>query len=325
MIRILNLSCLIAISALFNNCSLEDPDELNILVNAVVDVTFRVDMSETIIEEEEGIYLFGDFQETPWQAGEIKLSNTSDDIWEITLALPAHRTYKYRFSKGPDASSAEELSLECDTEDNFNREFSTNDEDVVLNLVCFGECEPCVWACGDIWRDSRDGKKYPTTSLNGLCWMTENLAYDAGTSSFCYTDNLSNCNDFGRMYSALNAKNVTPPEWRLPFADEWEALLLFYGFSISHTTVGTKYSGNVSVFNPGGVSGLEILYGGVYGNTAIQGQAPDYNYFGMGTETAFWIDSDTSLNQLLSVEFRQNSMLIPNTPNVYQYVRCVKE
>ena len=52
-------------------------------------------------------------------------------------------------------------------------------------------------------KDTRDGKTYKTVVVNGQLWMAENLNYadnNVGTA-VCYSDNLNNCDQYGRLYS----------------------------------------------------------------------------------------------------------------------------
>jgi hypothetical protein len=52
--------------------------------------------------------------------------------------------------------------------------------------------------CGSSFSDSRDGKSYETVQIGNQCWMSENLNYDT-TGSFCYNNDINNCNTYGRL------------------------------------------------------------------------------------------------------------------------------
>ncbi|MGB2763263.1 MAG: FISUMP domain-containing protein [Candidatus Aminicenantaceae bacterium] len=77
--------------------------------------------------------------------------------------------------------------------------------------------------------DSRDGQIYKTVKIGNQWWMAENLNYDEGSSSYCYGNNSSNCNTYGRLYDWYTACNVCPEGWHLPTKSEWTILFNYLG------------------------------------------------------------------------------------------------
>jgi len=71
--------------------------------------------------------------------------------------------------------------------------------------------------------DSRDGKTYRMVVIGGKTWMAENLNYQKG-NSWCYGNNSSNCNKYGRLYNWNTAKSACPAGWHLPTRQEWDGL-----------------------------------------------------------------------------------------------------
>jgi hypothetical protein len=100
------------------------------------DITFRVDLSDATYST--GAYIAGSFQDPQWTPQ--PMTNMGNDIFEITLTLEESACHEYKFVI--DGTSWENFSGEC-LASNGNRFLEVPDYNQILDLVCFGSCNPC--------------------------------------------------------------------------------------------------------------------------------------------------------------------------------------
>jgi len=134
--------------------------------------------------------------------------------------------------------------------------------------------------------DPRDGQVYPTVQIGSQCWMQKNMNYETG-NSWCYKDNSTNCNTYGRLYNWETALKVCPKGWHLPSDEEWTVLTDYLG---GETVAGGKMkeAGTVDWLSPNtGVtnsSGFTALPGGLRGYGDDFRHLTYYAYFWSSTE-----------------------------------------
>jgi len=111
---------------------------------AQVEVTFRADMSNQVVSPL-GVHLTGSFQ--GWNYGSTPMTDVGDGIYQATFTLTEGDHQTYKFVNGNVRTMAEVVPLTCSEATMFNgyaRYFDVNINDTLLNVVCFGECGPCV-------------------------------------------------------------------------------------------------------------------------------------------------------------------------------------
>ena len=90
--------------------------------------------------------------------------------------------------------------------------------------------------------DSRDNQEYSTVQIGSQKWMAENLNW--ASKGFCFEEDSSNCDIYGRMYSSIEMLNgeipvdeneeigiqgIYPNGWHIISSKEWNKLLIFLG------------------------------------------------------------------------------------------------
>ncbi len=138
------------ISTCFGECT----EDTNCTAVSTVDVTWRVDMSESDINPE-GVFYAG--QITNWENAEMTDDN-GDDVYEITFAVESGN-YEYKFKNGVDGWEIFEDGAPCTTTfDDGNGGIFVNrllvvdesDTDFSTTAFCFDACESCLVNTNDL-------------------------------------------------------------------------------------------------------------------------------------------------------------------------------
>ena len=100
-----------------------------------VNVTFQVDMQNEVVAGD--VHLLGDFN--GWNTTATPMTNTVDDIYEVTLLLEVGNTYQYKFYNG----NYETVPPECGYGGYSNRQVTVDPTPMILPEVCYSSCDPC--------------------------------------------------------------------------------------------------------------------------------------------------------------------------------------
>jgi len=130
--------------------------------------------------------------------------------------------------------------------------------------------------------DSRDRQIYSTAQIGSQCWLQRNMNYKTG-NSWCYDNNTSNCETYGRLYDWETAMKVCPSGWHLPDDEEWTMLVTYLG---DERSAGKKMKS---------ISGWKVWRDDVNGDnssgfTALPGGRRDYygRYADLTRSSVFW-------------------------------------
>jgi len=182
--------------------------------------------------------------------------------------------------------------------------------------------------------DERDGQLYRTVKIGSQRWMAENLNYFVD-SSWCYDNEIINCEKYGRLYNWWYARSTCPLGWHLPDTREYRIIQHYFGMSFFDSgwagwrpsgDVGLKLKSMAGWYNNGNgtnESGFNAIPGGVrYSNGT---------FYNIETNAHFWV-----YNQFDRIGPMTGSAftLAYDNPGVYGYyaipasgfsVRCVMD
>ena len=180
--------------------------------------------------------------------------------------------------------------------------------------------------------DSRDNQRYDWIKIGNRIWMSENINYDCGDDCWCYKNDETMCDKYGKLYTWEKAVNICPKGWHLPDDKEWRELINLLGITVSDTNrtgyycdmagdyLKTNYDWH-SNGNGTNKSGFSALPAGLksHGFTSF-GQIYEYAFFWTCTS----IKKKNALYWVLSY---RNDKIIRNDWNKSDAlsVRCVKD
>lgn len=188
---------------------------------------------------------------------------------------------------------------------------------LIFPLVGLASCEK------DSFTDHRDGQTYRTVQIGNQTWMAENLNYKM-KGSYCYDDEPTKCQKYGRLYEWEAALDACPSGWHLPSKAEFETLITSVGGEDVAGKVLKSKSGWKSDGNGKDAYGFSALpaggrgsYGGSYASFDFAGS---YAYFWSATE------DDSGIPYEMNLDYHNDSAS-PGYCNKYRgfSVRCLRD
>lgn len=158
--------------------------------------------------------------------------------------------------------------------------------------------------------DTRDGRTYRIVEIGEQLWMVENLTFASGGSEWCYSNTVSHCHKYGRLYDWQAAKSACPRGWKLPTKGDFETLF---------NTLGGDGNKAFNALIEGGETGFNALLGG-WGD--ING-----NYDGLGTFGVWWSASEQSNTHAWSMDMGigiRDAGIDVNNKSTGLSVRCMR-
>jgi len=163
-----------------------------------------------------------------------------------------------------------------------------------------------------------DITRYKTVKIGDQTWTAENLKIQTGRS-WCYENNSSNCDKYGRLYDWNTAMNICPTGWHLPTRQDWNILVDYAGGSSSAGKKLKAASGWNSSGNGTDSLGFSALPGGYRSADGYFGSASGYGCWWTATEY-------TSGNAYYRyMDFNYDYVDEDGNDEGYGSVRCVKD
>jgi len=142
----------------------------------------------------------------------------------------------------------------------------------------------------EAFTDARDNQNYNVVKVGEQCWMSQNLNFAATSGSWCYSNNNTNCSNYGRLYTWQASTTACPEGWKLPSDGDWKTLEKTLGMIDVHA--------NEVGWERGSDEGTKIKVNGSSGfNAQLAGKKdPGNGPFGdLSTFGFFWTSSQGTM------------------------------
>jgi len=164
----------------------------------------------------------------------------------------------------------------------------------------------------------RAGNEYPVVQIGEQYWMAENLNYKT-ENSYCYDNQDSNCEIYGRLYTWEAAMTACPDGYRLPSQEDYSVLWNY----------ANQIKGDLKVQDVLWVKGnWDTRANNKTGFSAYPGGRWNGSYDQWGREALFWTSTEVNDNKYAHYLMMDdlNATVGPSWPKNYRLsVRCVKD
>jgi len=175
--------------------------------------------------------------------------------------------------------------------------------------------------------------------IGNQIWTAENMNHEPSSgNSWCYDNDDSYCDKYGRLYDWEAAMSVCPNGWRLPSRGDWDILAEFVGgvrpdYYYDEDLHVWLYVGSKLKAKNGWNINVNGIGNGTddYGFAALPGGDYYYGYFGgVGSESCWWTATESANGAYIRYmglwDGYEDTMLEFIDENVYgSYVRCVRD
>lgn len=162
---------------------------------------------------------------------------------------------------------------------------------------------------------------YKTVKIGSQTWMAENLKVET-KDSWCYDNDESKCEEYGRLYTWSAAKKACPSGWHLPSVSEFETLFETIGGEskagkMLKSKTGWRDSGNgTDAYSFSALPAGYRLYNG--------------NFDGEGDVAYFWSSTGSGIEpHYMYLDDNKDYADQENDSEEYEYsgfsVRCLKD
>ena len=173
-----------------------------------------------------------------------------------------------------------------------------------------------------VFKDSRDGQKYKKVKIGKQVWMAENLNYKM-EGSYCYENDETHCEKYGRLYEWDAAMKACPKGWHLPTSEEFGTLISNVG---GIETAGKMLKSTIGWKENKGKSGNGL---DAFGFNVLPAGGRNYNgnfnYAGEGA--GFWSATDYGESYAYILHLDYDYELAPLDDDDKDYatsVRCLR-
>ena len=144
----------------------------------------------------------------------VELQYGSDKAYFVTVQ--AGDAYSVRCIKGAESSSSSSVQSSSSSVQSSSSSAKSSSSAVSSSSITVSSSSV------EIVKD-RAGNEYPVVQIGDQYWMAENLNFET-ENSYCYDDQESNCELYGRLYTWEAAMTACPDGYRLPSQEDYSVL-----------------------------------------------------------------------------------------------------